>query len=450
MTGTLHLNAFLHSCGHHEAAWRLGVTDPLIEFDVQALSGFAQTAERGCFDSVFLADHPGMMNDGAHRPAGALEPTIVLAMMAAATRSIGLIATASTSYNDPFNLARRFASLDHVSGGRAGWNIVTTASADAARNFGLDDRPEHALRYERADEFLEVSLKLWDSWEDDAIVADKSAGRWADTDRIHPIDHRGEFFKVRGPLNLPRSPQGRPLLVQAGSSQDGRAFAARYAEAIFTAQQTLADGQEFYRDIKRRAVSVGRDPDTLKILPGLVPVIGSTEAHAQALQQELDDAIIPAYGVARLSRTLEVPAELLELDAELPYGEIKLAEVQGSQSRSQLVVGLARRDRLTVRQLLARLGGGRGHRTFVGTPEQIADTIQQWFEQGAADGFNVMPPLLPSSLETFVDEVIPQLRDRGLFREGYEGSTLRDHYGLPRPPSAYAAENRPAEVRAAV
>jgi FMN-dependent oxidoreductase (nitrilotriacetate monooxygenase family) len=450
MTGPLHLNAFLHSCGHHEAAWRLGVTDPLIEFDINALVGFAQTAERGGFDSVFLADHPGMMNDGAHRPAGALEPTIVLAMMAAGTRHIGLIATASTSYNDPFNLARRFASLDHVSGGRAGWNIVTTASADAARNFGLDDRPEHALRYQRADEFLEVSLKLWDSWEDDAIVADKQAGRWADPDRIHAIDHHGELFKVRGPLNLPRSPQGRPLLVQAGSSQDGRAFAARYAEAIFTAQQTLADGQEFYGDIKRRAELIGRHPDTVKILPGLVPVIGSTEAEAQALQRELDDAIIPAYGVARLAKTLEVPAELLELDKELPYDEIKLADVQGSQSRSQLVVAMARRDGLTVRRLLAQLGGGRGHRTFVGAPEQIADTMQHWFQSGAADGFNVMPPLLPSSLETFADQVIPELRRRGLFRNGYEGTTLRDHYGLPRPESSYAADGRRVEVPAAV
>jgi FMN-dependent oxidoreductase (nitrilotriacetate monooxygenase family) len=434
----LHLNAFLHSGGHHEAAWRLAVTDPLAEFKIDNLIELSRIAERGTFDSVFLADHPGLMHNGAHRPAGALEPTIVLAMMAAQTERIGLIATASTSYNEPFNLARRFASLDHVSAGRAGWNVVTTASDDAARNFGLDDRPEHELRYRRAAEFVEISLKLWDSWEEDAILADKDSGAWAHTDRIHAIDHHGEFFRVRGPLNLPRSPQGRPLLVQAGSSQDGRAFAARYAEAIFTAQQTLAEGQEFYGDIKRQARDVGRDPDAVKILPGLVPVVGATEADAQEIQRELDEAIIPAYGLQRLSKTLEVPVESLYLDRELPYDEIRLSEVQGAQSRSQLVVTLARRERLTVRQLLSHLGGGRGHRTFVGTPEQIADTIEQWFREDAADGFNVMPALLPSGLERFVDHVIPILRARGLFRSEYTGTTLREHYGLERPVSQYA------------
>jgi len=325
-----------------------------------------------------------------------------------------------------------------VSGGRAGWNIVTTADEDAALNFSLDSRPSHAERYERAAEFLEVALKLWDSWEDGAILADKAAGVHAVTERIHAIDHAGAHFSVRGPLNLPRSPQGHPLIVQAGSSPDGRAFAARYAEAIFTAQQTLEDGREFYADMKRRAAAAGRDPDGVKILPGIAPVIGSTEAEARAIQAELDEAIIPAYGMRRLASTLEIPLESLALDAPLPFEELPETPVQGAQSRATLIVGLAREEHLTVRQLLSRLGGGRGHRTLVGTPEQVADTIEHWFSAGAADGFNVMPALLPSGLEHFVDGVIPILVARGLFRSEYTGTTLREHYGVDRPAGRYA------------
>jgi FMN-dependent oxidoreductase (nitrilotriacetate monooxygenase family) len=434
----LHLNAFLMSSGHHEAAWRLPDSDPRADVDPGHWRDLARLAERGRFDSVFLADRPALSHGGSHRPGGTLEPTIVLAIMAAATERIGVIATASTTYNDPFNLARRFASVDHVSGGRAGWNIVTTADEDAALNFSLSERPDHARRYERAEEFLEVALKLWDSWEDDAILADKDAGRFADPARIHTVDHAGEHFSVRGPLNLSRSPQGRPLIVQAGSSPDGRAFAARHAEAIFTAQQTLEDGQAFYADMKRRAADIGRDPDGVKILPGIAPVIGSTEAEAQAIQAELDEAIVPEYGMQRMALTLEIPLDALSLDEQLPFELLPTAPVEGAQSRAELIVDLARRESLTVRQLLSRLGGGRGHRTMVGTPEQIADSIEHWFDSGAADGFNVMPALLPSGLEIFVDHVIPLLVARGLFRSEYTGSTLREHYGIPRPASRYA------------
>ena len=436
----LHFNAFLMSSGHHEAAWRLPESNPFANTDLAHWRDLAQIAERATFDSLFLADNPALWNDPAHRPAGVLEPTVLLTALATATSHIGLIATASTSYNAPFNLARRFASLDHISGGRAGWNIVTTAERSSAQNFGLDDRPSHRERYERAAEFVEVSLRLWDSWEDGAELGDKASGSYADGTRIHRVDHAGRYFRVRGPLNVPRSPQGRPLLVQAGSSEDGREFAARYAEAVFTAQQTLADGQRFYADMKRRARRLGRDPDLLKILPGLVPVIGSTEAEAQALSDQLEELIIPEHGLAQLSRVLEVPAGALRLDQPLPDEVYRRPRVEGAQSRFDLITELGRRENLTVRQLIGRLGGGRGHRTFAGTPEQVAATITGWFGQGAADGFNVMPPALPSGLATFADEVIPLLRRRGLFRPEYTGRTLREHYGLPRPESQYAGQ----------
>lgn len=438
MTRQLHFNAFLMGIGHHEAAWRLPQSDPFASTDVRHWTNLAQIAERGAFDSVFLADGPALWGDPKHRPGGALEPTVLLTALAGATSHIGLIATASTTYNHPYNLARRFASLDHISGGRAGWNIVTTATKSAAQNFGLDDNPGHRERYRRAAEFTDVSIALWDSWEDGAEIGDQASGIYADEDRIHPIDFNGEYFQVRGPLNVPRSPQGRPLLVQAGSSQDGREFAARYAEAVFTAQQTLTDAQEFYSDMKARARRNGRDPDQVKILPGLVPTVGSTEAEARALEQELEQLIIPDYGLGQLAQVLELPRSALDLDAPLPESVYSRAPVEGAQSRYQLIVDLARRENLTVRQILGRLGGGRGHRTFAGTPEQVADTIEEWASSGAADGFNVMPAALPSGLESFVEHVIPLLRKRGLFREEYTGTTLRDHYGIPRPPSQFA------------
>ena len=433
-TGRLHLNAFLMSTGHHEASWRLPESDPYAHVDLRHYTRLAQTAERGTFDSLFLADSPQLWGELGQRPAGALEPLTLLTALATATEHIGLIATASTSYNSPYNLARRLASLDIVSGGRAGWNIVTTAGAEAARNFGLEQEPAHAERYARAAEFLDVALKLWDSWEDDTIVADKAAGVWGDDDKIHPARHEGPYFRVGGALNVPRSPQGYPLLVQAGSSADGKAFAARYAEAVFTAQQTLADAQSFYADIKDRTEQAGRHPGHLKVLPGIVPVLGSTEAEARAAEQVLEDHIVPEHGLRRLERLLQLTPGDLELDRQLPAELPPESAVEGAKSRYTLVVELARRERLTVRQLIGRLGGGRGHQTFAGTPEQIADRIETWFTRGAADGFNIMPPVLPSGLDAFVDHVVPILRARGLFRTEYGPKrTLRERYGLPRP-----------------
>lgn len=433
MIRKLHLNAFLSSVGHHEAAWRLAESDPLADTDIEHYKHLARVAERGKLDSLFLADQPGLWTDIGRRPTCALEPTLLLTVLACVTERIGLIATASTTYNEPFNLVRRFASLDHISSGRAGWNIVTTATVNAARNFGLDEMPLHRDRYARADEFVAVSRKLWDSWQDDTIVADKERGVWGDNDRLHPPEHKGTYFRVAGALNVPRCPQGYPLLVQAGSSEDGRDFAAKHADAVFTVQQTLDGAQAFYADIKNRAARFGRDPNTVKVLPGIVPTIGATRAEAEKLVAELDRLIRPEYAIDQLSQLLKVSPLSLHLDRELPSNIATQDKIEGGKGRFTLIVEMARREELTVRQLIARLGAGRGHLTVAGTAGEIADTLAHWFVNNAADGFNIMPPVLPSGLEAFVDRVVPILQDRGLFRAEYTGCTMRDHYGLARP-----------------
>ncbi|MEO3810663.1 LLM class flavin-dependent oxidoreductase [Sphaerisporangium sp. B11E5] len=440
---TLHLNAFLMGVGHHEAAWRHPRTDPALITDVRHYQRLAAIAERGKLDSVFFADGLALQGDVRHNALGWLEPLTLLAALAAVTEHVGLIATVSTTYNEPFHVARKFASLDHISGGRAGWNIVTSAGEAEARNFGIE-RPAHAARYQRAGEFLDVVTKLWDSWEDDAVLRDRDAGRYADSGKIHAIRHTGDHFGVTGPLNIARPPQGHPLLVQAGSSQDGMEFAARHAEAVFTAQQTLEDGQEFYADLKGRLARYGRRPEQVVVLPGISPVIGSTEREALRLEKELEDLIIPAYGLAQLSQMTGIHLGEDDLDRPLPDVGV---ETEGAQSRRRLVVELARREDLTVRQLLGRLAGGRGHRVVAGTPEQIAGQIQLWFENGAADGFNIMPPILPDGLSLFVDHVVPELQARGLFRTEYTGRTLRENYGLDRPPSRFAREDGAGEHR---
>jgi N-acetyl-S-(2-succino)cysteine monooxygenase len=439
----MHLNAFLMGVGHHEAAWRHSSTRPERVLDVRHFQELARVAERGGLDSLFLADGLSVGPNVKHNITAVFEPLTLLSALAAVTERIGLIATVSTGYHEPFTVARAFASLDHISGGRAGWNIVTSAGEREAQNFGLETLPAHADRYARAAEFVDVTLKLWDSWEDGALRFDAAGGVFADPARVHDIEHRGERFAVRGPLNTPRPPQGRPLLVQAGSSEHGRDFAARYAEAVFTAQQTLAEGQAFYADVKARAAALGRNPDHVKILPGICPVLGGTEAEARRLAAELDDLIIPDYGLAQLEQMLQLDLTGYPLDGPLPElpGE---DTIEAHQSRYRLVVDLARRENLTILQLLRRLGGGRGHRVFAGTPEQVADQLEAWYRGVAADGFNIMPPHLPGGLVDFVDQVVPVLRRRGLFRTGYTGRTLREHYGLPRPVSRYAPVPVPA------
>lgn len=444
---TLHLNAFLMTTGHHEASWRLPESDPYATTDIRHYINLAKIAERATFDSLFLADGPALWGDVGRRPSGVIEPLTLLTALAMHTERIGLIATASTTYNDPYNLARKFASLDHVSNGRAGWNVVTTAQPDAARNFGLDELPTHSERYARAAEFIDVAFKLWDSWEDDTVVGDKAAGVWGDDSKIHPPRHRGRYFGVHGALDVPRAPQGYPLIVQAGSSEDGKGLAARYAEAVFTAQQTREDAQAFYKDLKARTAKLGRDPETIKILPGIVPVIGSTETEARRKDEELEELIIHEHARRQLAMLLHLDPADLPLDGRLPADLPPEDEIEGAKSRYTLIVELGRRENLTVRQLIGRLGGGRGHRTFTGTPEQVADAIESWFQEGAADGFNIMPPALPSGLEVFAEHVVPILQRRGLFHREYQGRTLRDHYGLARPENQHlAAVRRPVTV----
>lgn len=434
---TFHLNAFLMGVGHHEAAWRHPRTDAHRVLDVRHFQNLARIAERGKLDSVFFADTLAVGPRIERNTLAVFEPVTLLSAIATATARIGLIATASTSYNEPFNLARKFASLDHISGGRAGWNIVTSGSVDEAYNFGLDAIPEHARRYERAEEFVDVAVALWDSWESEAIVLDTEAGIFADPSRVHTLDYAGERFRVRGPLNSPRGPQGRPLLVQAGSSESGKEFAAHRAEAVFTAQRTVEEGVRFYRDLKSRLAKYGRAEHELKVLPGLVPFIADTVEEAKALEQEFTDLISPDYALRQLSSMLGVDLTAHALDAPLPPLPAE-SEIQGGKSRFTLVKELAETEDLTVRQLIGKLGGGRGHRTFAGTPEQVADELQTWFEAGAADGFNIMPPYLPGGLEDFVDRVVPILQERGLFRADYESTTLRGHYGLDPVESQFA------------
>lgn len=440
----LSLNAFIYPSGHHEAAWRHPQSRPERIYDVSYYQEIGRTAEAAKLDAVFFADGPALRADVKHNAVSGLEPITLLTAIATATTHLGLIATASTTYYEPYNLARLFSTLDHISGGRAGWNIVTTGTDLAAANFGLDAHPDHADRYARAREFVDAVVSLWDSWEDDAILLDKEAGIYADPDKIHQIDFVGEHLKVRGPFNAPRTPQGHPVLVQAGASNDGRAFAGKYAEAIFTAHQRLVDAQAFYSDIKAQARAFGRDPDQIKILPGISPFIADTEAEAKKLEREFNELTVPDYGLKQLESIAGTSLRHLPLDGPVPLELFSDAGdvTDNSRSRLQVVAGIVERERPTVRGLLHRLAGARGHRVFAGTPEQVADTIEEWFRNGAADGFNVMPPYYPGGLEVFARTVVPILQERGIFRTEYTGTTLRDHFGLTRPESRYA--RRPA------
>jgi FMN-dependent oxidoreductase (nitrilotriacetate monooxygenase family) len=438
----LSLNAFVYPGGHHEAAWRYKGTDTSQLLEIGYYQDFAKRAEAACFDALFFADGPALADNIRYASRFRVEPITWLAAIASATSHIGLIATASTSYYEPYNLARLFASLDHISHGRAGWNIVTTSVAQAAQNFGLAEHPVHAERYERGREFVDVVTKLWDSWEDDALVADQAIGIFADSDKIHPIEHIGKYFKVKGALNTRRSPQGRPVYVQAGSSEEGRSFAALYAEAIFTAHQTLPSAQAFYSDIKRRAVALGGHPDHIKVLPGISPFIGSTQTEADRLEEEFNDLVQPEYSLHQLKRMTGIDLAGFDLDGPFPRHLLDLDGSIATASRFQLVLDIIDREKPTIRQLINRLAGARGHFVIAGTPERIADEMQLWFENGAADGFNVMPPWLTGGFDVFASEVVPILRKRGLFRTEYTGKTLRDHYGLPRPVSRFAGGAR--------
>jgi FMN-dependent oxidoreductase (nitrilotriacetate monooxygenase family) len=437
----LHLNLFIHGRGHHEASWRHPKSSPLALTDIRYYQELAQRAEAALFDSIFLADQLALGEDVAQAARTWLEPITVLAALSVSTRRIGMIATASTTYTEPFNLARQFASLDHISNGRVGWNIVTSWLATAAGNFGDTGQLSHAERYARGEEFMEVVTALWDSWADDAVVDDRASGLYARADRIRPINHKGPHYQVAGPLNMPRCPQGRPVLVQAGSSDTGRRFAARHAEAVFTAHMEKATAQAFYADLKALVAAAGRAPDEVLILPGLSPMIAGTQAEAQRLARQVNELADPVVGRKRLSgRFGGHDFSHLPLDRALvPEDFPDPGAVEAARSRTEVILSLVRREKPTLRQLLASLAGARGHFTATGTPEQIADLIEDWFTDGAADGFNIMPPLLPGMLDVFSSEVIPLLQRRGLFRTVYEGKTLREHYGLGWPRSNFGA-----------
>lgn len=428
----LHLNVFLANSGHHVAAWRHPDAQADASQDFDHFKRIAQLAERGKFDALFIADVVALWGhhiDALSRTARGehFEPLTLLSALAAVTERIGLIATATTTYNEPYHIARKFASLDHISKGRAAWNLVTSVVSDEAWNFGRENHVEHADRYQRAEEFHDVVKGLWDSWDDDAFVRDKASGVYFNPDKLHVLNHKGEHFSVRGPLNVARSPQGHPVLVQAGASPAGRALAARVAEAIFVGHHDIEAAQQFYREIKEQAATFGRGPNDIKILPGITPFVGRTREEAQAQFDQLQALIDPVVGLRLLADTLGEDIDLSGYDIDGPLPDTPVGQ---RGSRRDQVIALARRENLSIRQLYLRLAGGN---PAIGTASDIADIFEAWFQAYASDGFNVFFPVFPNALETFVEQVIPELQRRGLFRTDYEGTTLRDHLGLKRP-----------------
>jgi FMN-dependent oxidoreductase (nitrilotriacetate monooxygenase family) len=441
----MHLGVYAMGTGHHVSGWRLPEAQAGAE-NFPLLLHIARTAERGKFDLFFLADalntgptvHPSIMVR--------LEPLTLLAALASCTSRIGLAATASTTYSEPYNLARAFASIDHISGGRAGWNVVTGAFPEAAANFGHDSHPPHEKRYAIAAEYVEVVKGLWDSWEDGAIVMDKPSGRFADTGKMHALDHKGEFFSVKGPLNISRPPQGHPVIIQAGASDTGRDLAASIAEIVYAVQQELESAKAFAADLRARAVKFGRDPSHIKIMPGVCPIIGATEAEAKRKLAALGEFSDPVAALKVLSDRLGHDLSSYPLDGPVP----SLPPSTIMQGHAVTLSALAKKHNLTLRELRDFTAAAMGHRLLCGTPEFVADGLEEWFVAGAADGFNLMPPWFPGAFDDFVDQVVPILQRRGLFRTEYTGRTLRDHLGLPRPPHPQAGSDAGAASSNAV
>lgn len=427
----MHLFSLIGGVGHHQGAWRRPNSRAEGAMSLDYYSDIAALAERGKIDALLMAD--GLAVNGPRLASASfphVEPMTMLSALAARTSRIGLVGSVSTTFSEPYNVARQFATLDHISAGRAAWNIVTSGHGEL--NFGDAPLPSHSDRYERADEYVEVVTALWDSWESDAIVLDRANGVYADAAKVHRIDHVGKYFKVEGPLNVPRSPQGRPVLVQAGSSATGRTFAAKHAEVVFTAQQTLAGCQDFYSDIKARVRAEGRDPEKVKVFPGVHPLIGSTEAEALRMEDELRHLIRMDIGMTWLSKQLG-GIDLSGLDPSKPVPEELLPAVETVQerrSRYEIFRQLAVEEKFSINRLIEAEVMSAGHLVVVGAPEQIADRFAKWVAEGGADGFMLLPSYLPEGLELIVDGMIPELRRRGLFRSDYTGTTLRDHLGL--------------------
>lgn len=434
----LHLGAFMRPVSIHTAAWRYPGAWPDANFNFQHYQHFVQTLERGRFDAFFMADHLAVMNmpmPALKRSATvtSFDPLTLLPALAVTTRHLGLIATASTTYNDPYHVARKFASLDHISNGRAGWNVVTSANPHEAMNFGHESHMEHDERYVRAREFYEVVTGLWDSWADDAFVRDTDSGIYFDPAKLHVLDHKGKYLSVRGPLNVARPLQGWPVIVQAGASDAGRQLAAETAEVVFSGANNLADGKAYYADLRQRAAAAGRSPDALKVLPGAFVVVGDSIDEAQEKKRTLDSLVHHDSGMATLGVLLGCDVSGMELDAPLP----PIPPSNASQSGRQKLVDMAARDHMTVRQLAQYVGGSFSTLEITGTPASIADVMEQWLTEGACDGFNVMFPFLPAGLDDFVDKVVPELQRRGIYRREYSGTTLRENLGLERPSNRF-------------
>ena len=440
MTDRAHMGlwAFIRPTTIHTAGWRVPGANPRANFDLAELTRAAAKLEDACFDALFMADHLSLLNmpmDGLKRShtATSFEPLTLLSALSSLTQRIGLVATGSTTFDEPFHTARRFASLDHLSGGRAGWNIVTTANPDAARNFGFEDLLGHDERYERAREFVSIVTGLWDSWHDDAFVCDAAEGLFFDPRKMQALNHKGRYFEVDGPLNIARPPQGWPVLVQAGASAAGMRLAAESADVVFTAQTSLEGAQAFYRDIKRQTVAAGRFEDQCRVMLGTLVVVGRTEKEARDKRALMDRLVHTDSALASLSVALGHDISALDPDGPLPDFPVTN---QGVSSQRR-VLEIARREGLTtIREIAQRVGGYFGHEV-VGTPTQVADQFEQWFRERACDGFIVMFPYLPQGLDDFVDEVVPILQERNIFRRGYEGSTLREHLGLSRPANQF-------------
>lgn len=434
----LHFNAFMRPASIHTGAWRYPGAYPDANFNLAHMVEFIQKLERGKFDAFFMADHMAVLN----MPVEALkrshtvtsfEPFTLLSALAMVTKHIGLIATGSTTFDTPYHIARRFASLDHISNGRAGWNIVTTSNPDAAKNFGMEEHMEHGERYRRAREFYDVVTGLWDSWADDAFIRDVDRGIFLDPSKMHVLDHKGEYFSVRGPVNIARPVQGWPLIVQAGASDAGRQLAAETAESVFSAQANIAAGRAFYADVKGRMQKLGRNPDHMKILPGCLVVVGDTVETARAKRAKLDSLVDYSNAIASLSIALGMDASKFDPDKPLPDD---IPESNASKSGRERAIALGKQENLTVRQLAQRLGG-HGGLAMIGTAQTIADEMEEWLETEASDGFTIQFPWLPGGLDDFVDQVVPELQRRGLFRTEYEGKTLRENLGLPRPANRF-------------
>ncbi len=436
----LALGAFLYATGHHIAGWRHPASDALSGHRLKTSVEVTQALERAKFDFAFLSDRMGMREGdikalsrssrGSH-----FEAITHAAALAAVTSHIGLIATATTTFHEPYNIARQFGSLDHLSGGRAGWNVVTSASDVEGGNYGLETMALHGDRYSRAEEFVDVVTGLWNTWDDGALAADKASGVFFDATGVRPLDHKGEYYSVRGPLNMARSPQGHPVIVQAGASDDGRRLGARVGEIIFSASQTLKEAQEYYSDMKQRAQAFGRQRDDLKIMPGINPIVGRDEAEARAKFEQLQSLIDPAVGLQLLAQMIG-NADILKHDIDGPIPE--LPETNAIQSRQRLVIDLARREGLSIRQLSLRIAGARGHAQVVGTPAQVVDEMEERFMAFGADGFNIMPATLPGGADDFLTLVMPELQRRDLCRTEYNDTTLRGNVGCRPPPANFA------------